>query len=139
MSKKKNEISFEESLERLENLVNKMESGDATLEQSLVWFEEGMDLIKLCQVQLNNAEQKVQELVKKTDGKLELKDIKLENPKANEVLIKHTAIGLNYIDTYHRSGLYPVPLPSGIGLEGAGIIEKVGTDTDGFKEGDSGD
>jgi exodeoxyribonuclease VII small subunit len=76
MSKKKNEISFEESLERLENLVNKMESGDATLEQSLVWFEEGMGLIKLCQVQLNNAEQKVQELVKKTDGKFELKDIK---------------------------------------------------------------
>ena len=76
MSKNKNEISFEESLERLENLVNKMESGDATLEQSLVWFEEGMDLIKLCQVQLNNAEQKVQELVKKTDGKFELKDIK---------------------------------------------------------------
>ena len=76
MSKKKNEISFEESLERLENLVNKMESGDATLEQSLVWFEEGMDLIKLCQVQLNNAEQKVQKLVKKTDGKFELKDIK---------------------------------------------------------------
>ena len=76
MSKKKNEISFEESLERLENLVNKMESGDATLEQSLVWFEEGMDLIKLCQIQLNNAEQKVQELVKKTDGKFELKVIK---------------------------------------------------------------
>ena len=76
MSKKKNEISFEESLERLEKLVNKMESGDATLEQSLVWFEEGMDLLKLCQVQLNNAEQKVQELVKKTDGKFELKDIK---------------------------------------------------------------
>tara|TARA_B100000579_G_scaffold8698_1_gene6542 strand:+ start:2160 stop:2390 length:231 start_codon:yes stop_codon:yes gene_type:complete len=76
MSKKKNEISFEESLKRLENLVNKMESGDATLEQSLVWFEEGMDLLKLCQVQLNNAEQKVQELVKKTDGKFELKDIK---------------------------------------------------------------
>ena len=76
MSKKKNEISFEESLERLENLVSKMESGDATLEQSLVWFEEGMDLLKLCQVQLNNAEQKVQELVKKSDGKFELKDIK---------------------------------------------------------------
>lgn len=76
MSKKKNEISFEESLERLENLVNKMESGDATLEQSLIWFEEGMNLIKLCQVQLNNAEQKVQKLVKKTDGKFDLKDIK---------------------------------------------------------------
>ena len=66
--------------------------------------------------------------IKKTGGPdvLEIKYIKLENPKANEVLIKHTAIGLNYIDTYHRSGLYPVPLPSGIGLEASGVIEKVG-------------
>ena len=67
---------------------------------------------------------------------LRLKDIKLSDPKSGEVLINQKAIGLNYIDTYHRSGLYPVPLPSGIGLEGAGIIEKVGPDTDGFKEGD---
>ena len=76
--------------------------------------------------------------IKKTGGPdvLELKDIKLENPKANEVLIKHTAIGLNYIDTYHRSGLYPLPLPSGIGLEASGIIEKVGKDSCSFKEGD---
>ena len=65
-----------------------------------------------------------------------LKDIKLSDPKSGEVLINQKAIGLNYIDTYHRSGLYPVPLPSGIGLEGAGIIDKVGPDTDGFKEGD---
>ena len=76
MSKKKNETTFEESLDRLENLVNKMESGDATLEQSLVWFEEGMNLIKSCQIELNNAEQKVQELVKKSDGQFDLKDIK---------------------------------------------------------------
>ena len=76
--------------------------------------------------------------IKKTGGPdvLELKDIKLENPKANEVLIKHTAIGLNYIDTYHRSGLYPVPLPSGIGLEASGVIEKVGEGVVNFKEGD---
>ena len=67
---------------------------------------------------------------------LELKDIKLADPNNGEVLIKQVAIGLNYIDTYHRSGLYPVPLPSGIGLEGAGIIEKVGSDTDGFNVGD---
>jgi|TARA_B100001741_G_C16544129_1_gene595879 NADPH2:quinone reductase len=67
---------------------------------------------------------------------LETKDIKLEEPKTNEVLIKQVAIGLNYIDTYHRSGLYPVSLPSGIGLEGAGVIEKIGPDTKGFKEGD---
>ena len=76
--------------------------------------------------------------IKKTGGPevIELKDIKLSEPKSGEVLIKQVAIGLNYIDTYHRSGLYPVPLPSGIGLEGAGIIEKVGADTIGFKEGD---
>ena len=76
--------------------------------------------------------------IKKTGGPdvLELKNIELSDPKSGEVLIKQVAIGLNYIDTYHRSGLYPVPLPSGIGLEGAGIIEKVGPDTNGFKVGD---
>ena len=67
---------------------------------------------------------------------LKLKEIKLSDPKSGEVLINQKAIGLNYIDTYHRSGLYPVPLPSGVGLEGAGTIEKVGPDTNGFREGD---
>ena len=76
--------------------------------------------------------------IKNTGGPevLELKDIKLSDPKSGEVLIKQVAIGLNYIDTYHRSGLYPLTLPSGIGLEGAGIIEKAGSNTNGFKEGD---
>ena len=74
----------------------------------------------------------------KTGGPEVLKHEKLSisEPKENEVLIKHSAIGLNFIDTYHRSGLYPVPLPSGIGLEGAGIIEKVGPSVKNFKEGD---
>ena len=67
---------------------------------------------------------------------LEIKDIKLEDPKSGEVLIRNKAIGLNYIDTYHRSGLYPVNLPSNIGIEGAGIIEKVGSDVVDFKIGD---
>jgi len=67
---------------------------------------------------------------------LELKDIELEDPKSNEVLIKNKAIGLNYIDTYHRSGLYPVELPSNIGIEGAGIIEKIGPNVKNFKVGD---
>ena len=67
---------------------------------------------------------------------LEIKDIKLEDPKAGEVLIKNEAIGLNYIDTYHRSGLYPVELPSNIGMEGAGVIEKIGSDVKDFKVGD---
>ena len=68
---------------------------------------------------------------------LKLKDIKLSEPNSDEVQIKHVAIGLNYIDTYHRSGLYPVPLPSGIGLEASGIIEKVGDKVKNFKVGDS--
>ena len=67
---------------------------------------------------------------------LELNYIKLEEPKSGEVLIKNKAIGLNYIDTYHRSGLYPVELPSNIGIEGAGIIEKIGPNEKDFKVGD---
>ena len=58
---------------------------------------------------------------------LELKDITLDKPGADEVTIEHKAIGLNYIDTYHRSGLYPLKLPSGIGAEGAGVIKEIGS------------
>ncbi len=76
MPKKKKETSFENDLERLEELVNKMESGDATLEESLVWFEQGMDLIRSCQAQLNNAEKKVQELIQNTNGAIDTKDVK---------------------------------------------------------------
>ena len=65
---------------------------------------------------------------------LELKDISLEQPKADEVTIEHKAIGLNYIDTYHRSGLYPLKLPTGIGAEGAGIITKIGSNIKDFKK-----
>ena len=67
---------------------------------------------------------------------LELKDISLEKPTANEVRIEHKAIGLNYIDTYHRSGLYALKLPTGIGAEGAGIITEVGSNVKDFKTGD---
>ncbi len=67
---------------------------------------------------------------------LELKDISLEQPKADEVTIEHKAIGLNYIDTYHRSGLYPLKLPTGIGAEGAGIITEIGSNIKDFKIGD---
>ena len=67
---------------------------------------------------------------------LELKDISLEKPTAKEVTIEHKAIGLNYIDTYHRSGLYALKLPTGIGAEGAGIITEVGSDVKDFKTGD---
>lgn len=47
-------------------------------------------------------------------------------PGPGEARVRHEAVGLNYIDTYHRTGLYPLPLPSGIGLEGAGVVEAVG-------------
>ncbi len=67
---------------------------------------------------------------------LEIKDIKLSKPKEDEVTIEHKAIGLNYIDTYHRSGLYPLKLPSGIGAEGAGIIKEIGSNVKEFKVGD---
>ena len=57
---------------------------------------------------------------------LEVKDIEIDKPGPKEVLIKNLSIGLNYIDVYHRTGLYTIPLPSGIGLEACGIIEEVG-------------
>ena len=67
---------------------------------------------------------------------INLKDITLEKPNSDEVTIEQKAIGLNYIDTYHRSGLYPLKLPSGLGLEGAGIITEVGSNVTNFKTGD---
>lgn len=53
-------------------------------------------------------------------------DVDLAAPAAGEVQVRHTAIGLNYIDTYFRSGLYPAPLPCGLGLEAAGVVDAVG-------------
>jgi len=67
---------------------------------------------------------------------LQVKTITLENPGPEEVLIEHKAIGLNYIDTYHRSGLYPLQLPSGIGAEASGIIKKIGSKVQDFTVGD---
>ena len=67
---------------------------------------------------------------------LKLETVNLEKPAPQEVTIKHEAIGLNFIDTYHRSGLYPVKLPSRIGGEGAGIIKEVGSKVEGFSVGD---
>jgi NADPH2:quinone reductase len=57
---------------------------------------------------------------------LQWEDIDVPAPAQGEAQIRHTAIGLNYIDTYHRSGLYPVDLPTGIGSEAAGIVEALG-------------
>ncbi|MEI9954250.1 MAG: quinone oxidoreductase [Pseudomonadota bacterium] len=57
---------------------------------------------------------------------LELEELALPEPKPGEALVRHRAIGVNFIDTYHRSGLYPLPLPSGLGSEAAGVVEQIG-------------
>ena len=67
---------------------------------------------------------------------LKVVNISLKKPEEQEVLIENKAVGLNYIDTYHRSGLYPVELPSGIGLEGSGIIKSIGSKVKEFSIGD---
>ncbi len=67
---------------------------------------------------------------------LKIQEITLGKPGNDEVLIEHIAMGLNYIDTYHRSGLYPLKLPSGIGMEASGIIKEVGSNVKNFSVGD---
>lgn len=67
---------------------------------------------------------------------LGFEDFDLPSPRSGEVRVRHTAIGVNFIDTYHRNGLYPVSLPSGIGLEGAGVVETVGEGVTALQKGD---
>jgi len=76
--------------------------------------------------------------IKKNGGPevLDIEEITLRKPVKDEVLIEHFAIGLNYIDTYHRSGLYPLMMPSGLGMEASGIIKEVGPDVSNFSVGD---
>ncbi len=57
---------------------------------------------------------------------LKLEDVEVGAPAAGQVRLKHTAVGLNFADTYFRSGFYPVPLPAGMGVEAAGVVEAVG-------------
>ena len=76
--------------------------------------------------------------IKKNGGPevLELQEITLRKPIKDEVLIEHVAIGLNYIDTYHRSGLYPLMLPARLGMEASGIIKEIGPEVKKFSVGD---
>jgi NADPH:quinone reductase len=67
---------------------------------------------------------------------LSLEDVELPPPAAGQVRVRHKAIGVNFIDTYHRTGLYPVPLPSGIGVEAAGVVEALGPNVTLLKAGD---
>ena len=74
MGKEIKKNSFEKSIIRLEELVDKMESGESSLEQNLEWFEEGMDLIKTCQTHLVDADKRVQELIKSSKSEDKTKD-----------------------------------------------------------------
>ena len=78
-------------------------------------------------------------ILKKNGGPevLELQDVKVDSPGPDEIKVTNHAIGLNYIDTYHRSGLYPIKLPSGIGLEAAGKIDEVGSNVTELNKGDN--
>ncbi len=67
---------------------------------------------------------------------LRWEEVELPAPAPGEATVRHHAVGLNFIDTYHRSGLYPLPLPAGLGLEGAGVIEAVGEGVSEVKVGD---
>lgn len=77
-------------------------------------------------------------VVSKNGGPEVLKwtQVELEPPQEGEVLLRHTAVGLNFIDVYHREGLYPLPLPFTPGVEGAGVVEDVGANVTGVEPGD---
>ncbi|MEY2622548.1 MAG: hypothetical protein RIT26_2368, partial [Pseudomonadota bacterium] len=67
---------------------------------------------------------------------LRIEQDELPAPAAGEVTIRHTAIGFNFQDIYTRSGLYPAPMPTGLGTEAAGVVEQVGPGVTDFKVGD---
>jgi NADPH2:quinone reductase len=67
---------------------------------------------------------------------LSYEDVELPPPAASQARVRHTAIGVNFIDTYHRSGLYKLPLPSVLGSEAAGIVEAIGESVTALKKGD---
>ncbi len=78
-------------------------------------------------------------IIKKVGGPevLEIQETKVNSPGPEEIKVTNYAIGLNYIDTYHRSGLYPLTMPTGIGLEAAGKIDEVGSNVKELNKGDN--
>ena len=76
--------------------------------------------------------------IEKTGGPevLSFGEVTLKAPGDGEMRVRNTAIGVNFIDVYHRTGLYKIPLPSGLGLEAAGVVEAVGANVSRFKAGD---
>lgn len=83
------------------------------------------DLIKEAEVKVNGGPEKIL-----------WKEYELAKPSLGQVTIKHTFVGLNFIDTYHRSGLYPLPLPTKLGMEGSGIVVNKSSDVSNLAVGD---
>ena len=67
---------------------------------------------------------------------MKLVDYEVPEPKTGEIKIKHKACGLNYIDVYQRTGLYPLNLPTALGMEASGVVEAVGEGVEHIKAGD---
>ena len=67
---------------------------------------------------------------------LHLVDVSVGDPGPGEIRIRHKAVGLNFIDVYHRTGLYPLPMPHGLGMEASGVVEAVGEGVTHLKAGD---
>jgi NADPH:quinone reductase-like Zn-dependent oxidoreductase len=67
---------------------------------------------------------------------MRLEEVDVPSPSEGEVQVRHTAIGLNYIDVYDRSGLYPMPMPAGLGREAAGVVVSIGRKVKHFRVGD---
>lgn len=67
---------------------------------------------------------------------LEAVEVPVPSPRPGQILIRHQAVGLNFIDTYHRSGLYPMTMPATLGLEAAGLVEALGEGVTRFTVGD---
>jgi NADPH:quinone reductase len=67
---------------------------------------------------------------------MRMEEVAVGDPGPGQARVRHAAIGVNYIDTYHRSGLYKLPLPAGLGMEGAGKVEAVGSGVSHVKTGD---
>src|SRR3979409_2392745 len=67
---------------------------------------------------------------------LQLDDVQVGDPGPGQVRIRHTAIGVNFVDTYQRSGLYPMQVPAGAGNEGAGVVDALGPNVTDLKKGD---
>src|SRR5690606_5921807 len=66
----------------------------------------------------------------------QLAPIDLPEPRPGEARLRQQSVSLNFIDTYHRSGLYPLPLPHGLGMEAAGVVEAIGEDVGDLRPGD---